>query len=42
MSVIRRIVDNLTRQMNIDRHRIYATGMSNGALMSYRLAFKRR
>ena len=35
---IRRIIANLTRQMSIDRQRIYATGMSNGALMSYRLA----
>ena len=29
---------NLTRQMNVDHQRIYATGMSNGGLMSYRLA----
>jgi polyhydroxybutyrate depolymerase len=35
---IRQIVTNLTGQMNIDRNRIYATGMSNGGLMSYRLA----
>jgi polyhydroxybutyrate depolymerase len=35
---IRQIVANVTRQMNIDRKRIYATGMSNGGLMSYRLA----
>ncbi|HEV8314831.1 MAG TPA: PHB depolymerase family esterase [Burkholderiaceae bacterium] len=35
---IRRIVANLMRQMNVDRQRIYATGMSNGGLMSYRLA----
>jgi len=35
---IRRIVANVTRQMNIDRNRIYATGMSNGGLMAYRLA----
>ena len=35
---IRQIVANLTRQMNVDRQRIYATGMSNGGLMSYRLA----
>lgn len=35
---IRQIVANLTRQMNIDRGRIYSTGMSNGGLMSYRLA----
>ena len=35
---IRQIVANITRQMNIDRSRIYTTGMSNGGLMSYRLA----
>jgi polyhydroxybutyrate depolymerase len=35
---VRKIVANLTHQMNIDKNRIYATGMSNGAMMSYRLA----
>jgi polyhydroxybutyrate depolymerase len=35
---IREVVQNLTHQMNIDRTRIYATGMSNGAMMAYRLA----
>lgn len=35
---IRRVFTRLTQQMNIDRQRVYATGMSNGALMSYRLA----
>lgn len=35
---IREIVGRLTRQMNIDRQRIFATGMSNGGLMAYRLA----
>lgn len=35
---IRAIVASLTRRMNIDRDRIYATGMSNGAMMAYRLA----
>lgn len=35
---IRQIVANITRQMNIDRTRIYATGMSNGGMMAYRLA----
>lgn len=35
---IRQIVANLTGQLNIDRRRVYATGMSNGALMAYRLA----
>ncbi|QDZ26812.1 PHB depolymerase family esterase [Noviherbaspirillum sp. UKPF54] len=35
---IRQAVDRLTRQMNIDRNRVYATGMSNGGMMAYRLA----
>jgi len=35
---IRQIVARLTRQMNIDHDRVYATGMSNGGLMAYRLA----
>lgn len=35
---IRQIVTHITRQMNIDRQRIYATGMSNGGMMAYRLA----
>lgn len=35
---IRRVAANVTHQMNIDRHRIYATGMSNGGMMVYRLA----
>lgn len=35
---IRQVVANVSRQMNIDRARIFATGMSNGGLMSYRLA----
>jgi polyhydroxybutyrate depolymerase len=35
---IRQAVENVMRQMNIDRNRVYATGMSNGAIMAYRLA----
>jgi polyhydroxybutyrate depolymerase len=35
---IRQVVANVTRQLNIDRKRIYATGMSNGGMMAYRLA----
>jgi polyhydroxybutyrate depolymerase len=35
---IREMVRRITRQMTIDPQRIYATGMSNGAMMSYRLA----
>ena len=35
---VKQIVTNLHNQMNIDRNKIFATGMSNGGLMSYRLA----
>lgn len=35
---IRQILASLKQQLNIDSRRIYATGMSNGGLMSYRLA----
>ena len=35
---IRQVVNNVTRQMHIDPNRVYATGMSNGGMMSYRLA----
>jgi len=35
---VRAIVDNLGHQLNIDRGRIFATGMSNGGMMAYRLA----
>lgn len=35
---VRNMVSHITRQMNIDRGKIFATGMSNGGLMSYRLA----
>jgi polyhydroxybutyrate depolymerase len=34
----RDLVRELSRELCIDRNRLYATGMSNGALMSYRLA----
>jgi polyhydroxybutyrate depolymerase len=32
------ILDELTRELAIDPHRVYATGMSNGGMMAYRLA----
>lgn len=32
------MVKNLSSQLNIDSKRIYATGMSNGGMMAYRLA----
>ena len=35
---VKTIVQNISGQMNIDRNRIFATGMSNGGMMSYRLA----
>jgi len=35
---VRKIIENLTRQLAIDRNRIFATGMSNGGMMAYRLA----
>jgi len=35
---IRKMIENLEHQLNIDRNRIFATGMSNGGLMAHRLA----
>jgi polyhydroxybutyrate depolymerase len=35
---IRKLITRLSRDFAIDQNRIYATGMSNGAMMSYRLA----
>ncbi len=35
------LIDDLAARTPIDRHRIYATGHSNGAMMAYRLAAKR-
>lgn len=35
---VRQIITNIEGQMNIDRNRIFATGMSNGGMMSHRLA----
>lgn len=35
---IRDLIDTLRAKYNIDTTRIYATGLSNGAIMSYRLA----
>jgi polyhydroxybutyrate depolymerase len=34
----RRLLDDLSTVINIDRKRIFATGMSNGAMIAYRLA----
>ena len=35
---VRRLLDDLARRHAYDRARVYATGFSNGAMMSYRLA----
>ena len=35
---IRAVIGRLERQVNIDPRRVFATGMSNGAMMSWRLA----
>jgi polyhydroxybutyrate depolymerase len=32
------LIDSLIKKMNIDPKRVYVTGMSNGAIMTYRLA----
>lgn len=34
----RKLLDNLNKFVNIDRKRVFATGMSNGGIMSYLLA----
>jgi polyhydroxybutyrate depolymerase len=34
----RHLLDDLARLVNVDTKRVYATGMSNGAMMAYRLA----
>ncbi len=35
---ISKLIDDLAAKFNIDKRRVYATGISNGALISYRLA----
>jgi polyhydroxybutyrate depolymerase len=35
---VRKIISDISRQLNIDRQQIFATGMSNGGMMAYRLA----
>ncbi len=35
---IRELISKVSQQLNIDSKRIYSTGMSNGGMMSYRLA----
>ncbi len=38
VAFIRHLLDDLEGVANVDRRRIFATGMSNGAMMAYRLA----
>ncbi len=38
VAFVRALLDDLTRRASVDPDRIYATGMSNGAMMCYRLA----
>src|SRR3990172_446539 len=38
LGFIRQVVDDVTRKLNVDRNRFFAAGMSNGGMMSYRLA----
>lgn len=35
---LKAVIDRVATQVSVDKSRIYATGMSNGGLMSYRLA----
>jgi polyhydroxybutyrate depolymerase len=35
---VRALVDTLAREYRVDRKRVYATGLSNGAMLTYRLA----
>lgn len=37
---INALIENLTNEFNIDQNRIFSTGISNGAMMSYRLALE--
>lgn len=38
ISYFKDLLDNLSKTINVDRARVYATGISNGAAMSHRLA----
>ncbi len=37
---IRKLIDDLPKYAKVDKSRIYATGLSNGGMMSYRLALE--
>jgi polyhydroxybutyrate depolymerase len=38
VAFVRALLDDLARRIDYDASRVYATGLSNGAMMSYRLA----
>jgi polyhydroxybutyrate depolymerase len=38
VAFIKALLDELAKMLNVDARRLYATGMSNGAIMAYRLA----
>ncbi len=38
VAFVRRLLDDLARRQTYDPRRVYATGLSNGAMMAYRLA----
>jgi polyhydroxybutyrate depolymerase len=38
VAFVRQVLDDLEGIANVDRRRVFATGMSNGAMMAYRLA----
>jgi polyhydroxybutyrate depolymerase len=38
VAFVRKIVENLRHQLNVDNNRVYASGMSNGGMLTYRLA----
>ncbi len=38
VAFVRTLLDDLARAARVDRKRVYATGMSNGAMLAYRLA----
>src|SRR5262249_55073576 len=38
VAFVDKLLDDLSKVVNVDTKRVYATGMSNGAMMAYRLA----
>lgn len=41
LGFISELVDRITKEQNIDKSRVYVAGISNGAMMSYRLGLER-